>query len=45
VSRRLVEPVVEREIGLITRRGRSLSPAAEQMRDMLLDSLRANQAA
>ena len=39
VSRRLVEPVVEREIGLLTRRGRSLSPAAEQMRSMLVESL------
>ena len=45
VARRLVEPVIEREIGLITRRGRSLSPAASRMRDMLLDRLRLENAA
>lgn len=45
VARRLVEPVIEREIGLITRRGRSLSPAASRMRDMLLDRLSEDKAA
>ncbi len=32
----LVEPTVSRTVGLIRRRGRSLSPAAQQLYDMLL---------
>lgn len=39
VARRLVEPVVEREVCLITRRGRSLPPAAESLRDLILAHL------
>jgi DNA-binding transcriptional LysR family regulator len=39
VWRPLDEPVVEREICLITRRGRSLSPAAESMRDLVVEHL------
>jgi len=38
-ARRLVEPVVEREVCLITRRGRSLPPAAESLRDLILAHL------
>jgi DNA-binding transcriptional LysR family regulator len=33
----LVEPVVTRTIGLIRRRGRSLSPAAQQLYDTVVD--------
>ena len=36
VSVPLVEPVVTRKIGLIRRRGRSLSPAAQQLFDVCL---------
>lgn len=39
VFRRLCEPGVTREICLITRRGRSLSPAAESMRELILETL------
>jgi DNA-binding transcriptional LysR family regulator len=39
VSRPLSDPVVEREICLITRRGRSLSPAAESMRELVLENI------
>jgi len=42
-ARGLVEPVVEREVErevcLITRRGRSLPPAAESLRDLILAHL------
>lgn len=34
----LVDPVVERTVGLIRKRGRSLSPAAQQLYDMLLSA-------
>ncbi len=34
VSVRLVDPVVTRKVGLIRRRGRSLSPAAQQLYDL-----------
>ena len=34
VSVPLVEPVVTRKVGLIRRRGRSLSPAAEQLYEL-----------
>lgn len=37
VSVPLVDPVVTRKIGLIRRRGRSLSPAAQQLFDLFLD--------
>lgn len=39
VFRPLVEPEMTRAICLITRRGRSLSPAAQSMRDMILERL------
>lgn len=39
VTRPLVEPVIEREIGLITRAGRSLSPAAETFREAILEQV------
>ena len=35
VSVPLVEPVISRQVGLITRKGRSLSPAAAQMVGLL----------
>ena len=38
VFRRLTRPVIRREICLITRRGRSLSPAAQGLRDMIVES-------
>ncbi len=38
VFRHLTRPVVQREICLITRRGRSLSPAAQGLRDMIVES-------
>jgi DNA-binding transcriptional LysR family regulator len=38
VSIPLVEPTVTRTVGLIRRRGRSLSPAAQQLYDLLLAS-------
>ena len=38
VFRRLTRPVIRREICLITRRGRSLSPAAQGLRDMVVES-------
>jgi DNA-binding transcriptional LysR family regulator len=34
VSLALVDPVVTRKVGLIRRRGRSLSPAAQQLYDL-----------
>jgi len=34
VSVPLVDPVVTRKVGLIRRRGRSLSPAAQQLYDL-----------
>ncbi len=37
--RPLVRPLVEREVFILTRRGRSLSPAAQTMRDLLLNSI------
>jgi len=37
VSVPLVEPVVTRKIGLIRRRGRSLSPAAQQLFDLFME--------
>ena len=37
VSVPLVEPVVSRKIGLIRRRGRSLSPAAQQLFDLFVE--------
>lgn len=40
VSVPLVDPVVNRTVALIRRRGRSLSPAAQQLYDMLLASSR-----
>jgi hypothetical protein len=36
VSVPLVDPVVTRKIGLIRRRGRSLSPAAQQLFDLFM---------
>ena len=36
VSVPLVDPVVTRQMGLIKRRGRSLSPAAQQLYDLLV---------
>ncbi|MBJ3777534.1 LysR family transcriptional regulator [Acuticoccus mangrovi] len=39
VFRPLVRPVLSREIGFVTRRGRSLSPSAEAMREVLVESL------
>jgi DNA-binding transcriptional LysR family regulator len=36
VSVPLVDPVVTRKIGLIRRRGRSLSPAAQQLYDLFV---------
>jgi DNA-binding transcriptional LysR family regulator len=41
VFRPLVEPELARDICLITRQGRSLSPAAESMRDMVIARLSA----
>jgi DNA-binding transcriptional LysR family regulator len=38
VSIPLVEPLITRTVGLIRRRGRSLSPAAQQLYDLLLAS-------
>jgi DNA-binding transcriptional LysR family regulator len=38
VSVPLVEPTITRTMGLIRRRGRSLSPAAQQLYDLLLAS-------
>ena len=38
VSIPLVEPTITRTVGLIRRRGRSLSPAAQQLYDLLLAS-------
>lgn len=40
VFRELTEPRLEREICVITRRGRALSPAAQGMLDMILQHLR-----
>jgi DNA-binding transcriptional LysR family regulator len=40
VSIPLVEPAVTRTVGLIRRRGRSLSPAAQELYDMILASKR-----
>lgn len=40
----LVDPVVTRSIGLIRRRGRSLSPAAKQLYDLIADSREAKTA-
>jgi DNA-binding transcriptional LysR family regulator len=37
VSVPLTDPVVTRRVGLIRRRGRSLSPAAQQLYDLLLE--------
>lgn len=37
VFRPLVRPKIEREICLITRQGRSLSPAAQSLRDMIVE--------
>ena len=37
VSVPLVDPVVTRKVGLIRRRGRSLSPAAQQLYDLFGD--------
>ena len=37
VSVPLDEPVVTRQVGLIRRRGRSLSPSAQQLYDFLLE--------
>lgn len=37
VSRSLVEPILQREIGLVVRRGRSLSPVADAYRTELLE--------
>ncbi len=39
VFRQLVRPTVIRQIGLVARRGRALSPAAEAMRDELAQAL------
>ncbi|AUV02166.1 MULTISPECIES: LysR family transcriptional regulator [Enterobacteriaceae] len=36
VSRPLIEPVIRRTLGLVLRRGDSLSPAAEKFREMLM---------
>lgn len=36
----LVDPVVERELAIITRRGTTLSPAAEALYDMVLEAFR-----
>ena len=36
VSRPLIEPVIRRTLGLVVRRGNSLSPAAEKFREMLM---------
>ena len=38
VSIPLVEPIVTRQMGLIKRRGRSLSPAAQQLYDLLVET-------
>jgi DNA-binding transcriptional LysR family regulator len=40
VSIPLVEPAVTRTVGLIRRRGRTLSPAAQHLYDMILASRR-----
>jgi DNA-binding transcriptional LysR family regulator len=40
VTRRLVEPVVEREISVVTRRGRTLSPAAQTFADLARQEIR-----
>ncbi len=37
VFRRLIRPAITREICLITRQGRSLSPAAQGLRDMIVE--------
>ncbi len=37
VSVPLIEPIVTRKIGLIRRRGRSLSPAAQQLSDLVIE--------
>lgn len=39
VARPLVNPVIERDLGLVTIKGRALSPAAESFRDLLVDAL------
>lgn len=39
VFRPLVEPVLTRDLCLITRRGRSLTPAAEGMRELIMETL------
>ena len=39
VFRRLIRPTIPREICLITRRGRSLSPAAQGLRDMIVEQI------
>ena len=39
VSVPLVEPELTREVGLLTARGRSLSPAAEMLRSTLFDTI------
>lgn len=39
VFRKLIRPVVHRELSLITRRGRSLSPAAQALRDLVVEGL------
>ncbi|MNR49447.1 LysR substrate binding domain protein [compost metagenome] len=36
VSIPLIEPIVTRQMGLIKRRGKSLSPAAQQLYDLLV---------
>ncbi len=38
VFRNLTMPAIEREICLVTRKGRSLSPAASTLRDLILDT-------
>lgn len=40
VSKPLLEPAVSRDIGLIHRRGRQLSPAAQLLYDMLMKTRR-----
>lgn len=38
-ARPLVKPSVERDLGLVLRRGRSLSPAAESFRDAIIEAI------
>lgn len=41
----LVDPVVKRRVGIVKRRGRQLTPAAQAFHEMVVDAKRASSAA